>query len=74
MIQYFSMKSKRRETILTKNNSIIVACLLFTLYCLGCQKQYQNDGNVVYRLKWLLNVGAAGSLYANANGFFMLKV
>lgn len=36
----------------------------------SCKKEHQYEENIVYRLKWLLNSGAAGSLYANANGYF----
>jgi len=37
---------------------------------ISCKKHDQDEKHLVYRLKWLLNSGAAGSLYANANGFF----
>lgn len=56
-----------------KHNNIIVLCAVFFILIslLGsCKKKYQTDGRIVYRLKWLLNSGAAGSLYANANGYF----
>jgi len=44
--------------------------VIFVNLLVSCQKKYQDDGHIVYRLKWLLNSGAAGSLYANANGYF----
>lgn len=56
-----------------KYNKIYLWHVLFIIFIglwIACQKQYQDDGRIVYRLKWLLNSGAAGSLYANANGFF----
>jgi len=43
--------------------------MIFSFF-IACKKQNQDDGQILYRLKWLLNSGAAGSLYANANGFF----
>jgi len=45
-------------------------CILIASFVLSCQKQNHENNKVVYRLKWLLNSGAAGSLYANANGYF----
>jgi len=53
------------------NRYIVVGLFFMAIGLLiSCQKKYQDDGQVVYRLKWLLNSGAAGSLYANANGCF----
>jgi len=50
---------------------LIAITFFFAITCFfqSCQKNY-SDGNIVYRLKWLMNSGAAGSLYANANGLF----
>jgi NitT/TauT family transport system substrate-binding protein len=47
-----------------------VLCILIASCFISCQKQSQDNNKIVYRLKWLLNSGAAGSLYANANGYF----
>jgi NitT/TauT family transport system substrate-binding protein len=47
-----------------------ICCVSLSLLFMACQRRTGGDGDIVYRLKWLMNSGAAGSLYANANGFF----
>jgi len=58
-----------------KNNQIkaiiiLLLCLSFFINWQACKKKSTINENIVYRLKWLLNSGAAGGLYANANGLF----
>jgi len=47
-----------------------IFCIVIISFLFLHQKQPQQDAPIVYRLKWLLNSGAAGSLFANANGYF----
>jgi len=44
---------------------------LATIICLlSCQKNTENNQNVSYRLKWLYNTSAAGSLFAKDMGYY----
>lgn len=54
----------------TKTILFAIVCMAIVFQWQACQKKSDVNENIVYRLKWLLNSGAAGSLYANANGFF----
>jgi len=54
----------------TKLYVYILLCASFAALFQACEKQSADTENIVYRLKWLMNSGAAGSLFANANGYF----
>jgi len=54
----------------TRYYILLLFGIIFACCFVSCQKRNQDDSQIVYRLKWLLNSGAAGSLYAHANGYF----
>jgi len=54
----------------SKHYILWFSCIILACLFVSCQKQNQDNSQVVYRLKWLLNSGAAGSLFAHANGYF----
>jgi NitT/TauT family transport system substrate-binding protein len=52
--------------------SVFLLCLLFLVLLLsGCERQSREpEEELVYRLKWLYNINAAGDLYALEHGVF----